>query len=346
MLIAAFQRKYPGAVGLYADSEQGMSDKRLTDMGVDMSRTFLISTGFTLETFIKVLSTFMEALAKRKNNDPSIVIWDSESATLPEKLLEVSDPRQAPAVKAGLMAILLPKLMRYATKYNFTMVFISQLRQEIKMNAYQSSTSIKGLDGNITTGGKGGDYYPFQIMYVKPKEDIKVADFGFKGIVTEVVYVKNKLSTPNVKVEIILDYKTGYSNFWSKERLIRKMKGFSGGGSASYLSNDPLKKETTRKFTKSTIEGLYNKDEEFKRLFDELFNEYLKTISDSPTMFDENMVEVGTEEPEKEKFDLFASLNEVEKNTNDTVVVDNISVEPVVLETTIEEVQKEEQVTI
>ena len=275
---SAWHKSDPRSIVVYADAEQSQSQHRLQILGADINRTILISQGLTVESLVQVVSSICKSIIN-KNIPSCLFIWDSESATLSEKQLAAEKVESTIGYKAKLLSWLIPQFVKIATKYNITFLIIGQFRDKIQMNAYAPSAGdLKGLGDKTISGGNVMKYMPFQIATMKPSEDIKATDYGYAGIITKIKVIKNKLFTPNIEVELVLDYMNGYSDFWTKERLIRKCKGVTGGGQAQYLINDknPETKKGNHTFTKKSIKDLYDENEEFRNKFEELYQD-LKT---------------------------------------------------------------------
>ncbi|HRT03860.1 MAG TPA: ATPase domain-containing protein [Candidatus Diapherotrites archaeon] len=298
--IASLHRNYPNSLALYLDAEQSMSKNRLAELGVDTDRAILISQDLTVE---KVSQIIVRATAYRENKkykgitDPFFVVWDSESATMTTKQLEATDdPSKVVGQKSNMLSLTIPKLVNIANKYKMTFIVISQLRDKISMNPYAgSSPDLKGLGDKRITGGNVMRFHPFQIVYMKPKEDIDIDAYGFSGVVSEIKLVKNKLFRPNIKINIVLDYIHGYNDFWTRENLIRQSKCIKGTA-WQYLDNCP-----DIKFRKSEILNLYNTNELFRAKFDELYikckDDLLKSSVLDTSVIEESIEDDITDEP-------------------------------------------------
>jgi len=293
-MISSLQKRYKNALALYLDAEQSMGKKRLEEFDVDTDRTILISQDLTVEKVSKIIS---KATAYRENkkykdiNDPFFVVWDSESATMTNKQLAANDdPSKVLGQKSNMLSLVIPKLVNVANKYKMTFIVISQLRDKISMNPFASnSPDLKGLGDKRITGGNVMRFHPFQIIYMRPKEDVDIDAYGFSGVVSEVKLIKNKLFRPNIKINIVLDYIRGYNDFWTREYLIRQYKGIKGTA-WQYLDNYP-----DVKFRKSDILNMYNTNETFRQKFDELYYTYKEELLKS-TVLDTTAVDLDDSE--------------------------------------------------
>lgn len=298
-MISSLQKRYKNALALYLDAEQSMGKKRLEEFDVDTDRTILISQDLTVEKVSKIIS---KATAYRENkkykdiNDPFFVVWDSESATMTNKQLAANDdPSKVLGQKSNMLSLVIPKLVNVANKYKMTFIVISQLRDKISMNPFASnSPDLKGLGDKRITGGNVMRFHPFQIIYMRPKEDVDIDAYGFSGVISEVKLIKNKLFRPNIKINIVLDYIRGYNDFWTREYLIRQCKGIKGTA-WQYLENYP-----DVKFRKSDILNMYNTNETFRQKFDELYYTYKEELLKS-TVLDSTVVDLDDSEEADEE---------------------------------------------
>jgi len=277
-IAASFQSQYEKAMVFYVDSEQAMSYDRLKVLGCDLDRTLLISEVITLENVCKVVEKIIQFKIKKKLIDiPFVFIWDSESASPTEKQLTIDDPAKLMGFKARLLSHILPKMTMDCNKYNITPILINQLRDKIDMNMYQADVGgLKGMGDKTITGGNVMKFLPFQLILVRPKENIDAEKFGFSGVISELKFIKNKNYIPHIKIDLVLDYMKGYSDFWTKQRLLQTQKAIKG---TSWQYLDTCK---DKKFRKKEIEDLYFGDEEFKKCFEEIYEELKKDVTKTP----------------------------------------------------------------
>ena len=106
---------------------------------------------------------------------------------------------------------------------------------------------------------------------MKVKEVLKPEKYGFDGIKSSMWCVKNKLFSPNIPVEIVGNFVTGFSNFWtnydfmvSNERIV--------SGAWNYLVDLPSVKLRTK-----DVPVAYNTNPEFKEAFDRAAKETIHT---------------------------------------------------------------------
>lgn len=286
-MVRAFQNYHPQAMAVYLDSEQGTSPSRLKNLGCDPSRIILVSQGLTLESVLDITKKTAEYKLKNDLVDvPFIIVLDSESETLTKKHFEVADPTKVIGYKANLESIVVPNIVQICQQYKISFVMICQLRDKIAMSMYQVSMGdgLKGLGDKKISGSNILKFAPYQIIFVRPKEELDKDVFGFSGVLSEIKFVKNKLYTPLIKLELVLNYKTGFNNFWSKYTLLQNSKEIKGTA-WQYIDSLP-----EVKFRKKDAENLYNTNSDFKAAFDALY----KKIED--LAFDADLVTIPEDE--------------------------------------------------
>lgn len=269
-MMASFQDQYPKALGIFIDSEQGMSLERLVNLGADPERTVLASQTITFEKIYSILEQIINYRIEKNVSDiPMCVVLDSETMTLTTKHLTALEPKEVLGYKANMSTLFLSKIGHLCSKNNITFIAIAHLRDKISMNTFLPEASeFKGLGNKKIAGSNILKYAPFQLIFFKSTgETINYEHHGFTGVITDVILLKNKNFTPYIKMPLVLDYAKGYNDFWSKEKFLRRCKAIDG------TAWQTLKNYKDKKFQKKNIKELYETDNEFKIKFDELYKE-------------------------------------------------------------------------
>lgn len=280
--IVGFQHYNPESMAFYIDIEQGLSIDRLVALGCDPDRTILISNSMTVEVVGKLISSILASKVRNKKTEvPYIIIWDSESATPTTKALEATDASSVLGEKSRAIGILLPKLVQNVGKCNTTLIIIAQLRNNITIDRYAPKKAELNLGAQKITGGSAAEFLPFQLAFIRSKgttspEAKKENCIPIIGQANEVLFKKNKNFTPNIPIELVINYDSGYEDFWSKERLLRKTNSFKGAAWQTIEGCDV-------KHRRGDVEEVYNTNPEFKAAFDALYekrkNELLRLQS-------------------------------------------------------------------
>lgn len=255
----------------FLDSEEATTQIRLRNLGV---RNPLINpyNNITVEKVFKFIEGLCLFKEKKKIIDiPSVTIWDSIANTLSNKELEAEDPNTVIGYKARLLSLLIPKYIAKCSQYNICFIAVNQLRDDIQIGLFPNAKNLKFLtQGKTLPGGNVLMYNAFHLIEMKVGAVLKKEKYGFDGVVTKVKCVKNKLFPPNIEIELIGTFVSGFSNFWTNFNLLSKEKRLNVGA-WNYLITLPEKKFRTK-----DAEKLYNEDEKFKEMFDISVQETLK----------------------------------------------------------------------
>jgi RecA/RadA recombinase len=270
-VMASAQQKFKGNVLVsYLDSEEATTQVRMANLGVRFPK-ILPYVDITIEKVFK----FLEGLCLYKEmknliEQPSVVVWDSIANTLSQKEREVEDINSAIGYKARLLSVLIPKYVAKISAYNICLITINQLRDSIQIGPMASPKDLNFMrQGKTIPGGNTLKFNAFHILDTKVKSTLDPAKFGFDGIACEIKAVKNKLFPPNIPVQIIGNFTTGFSNFWTNYVFLVDTKRLTAG-SWSYLNSFPQKKFRTKE-----AYDIYKSDNEFKGFFDSAVKEAL-----------------------------------------------------------------------
>lgn len=262
--IGSGQLKYKGnLLAAYLDSEEATTTIRLSNLGVRYPK-IRPYTNITIEKtfkFIEGLCSFKEL--KDITDQPSIVVLDSLANTLSEKEREATDINSVIGYKSRLLSILIPKYISKFGQYNILFLVVNQLRDSIKIGPFHEAKELNFMrQGKTIPGGNTARFNTFQLVDMKVKSTLEKSKYGFDGIMCEIKLIKNKLFTPNIKIAIVGNFVTGFSNFWTNYVFLSENKRLNTGA-WNYLTSYPNKK-----FRTIEAENLYYTDGEFKEAFD------------------------------------------------------------------------------
>jgi RecA/RadA recombinase len=285
-VIGTSQKKYKGKLlAAYKDSEQTMTKRRLFEMGVKYPPITPIDN-------VSVESVFrtVEALAcfKEQNeivDTPSIVGWDSIANTSTEKQInsENLDPAKVMGLKARILSSCLPVYVTKMKEYNISLIAINQLRDKIDMGMFPTANSLRYLGQSKTMpGGNAVQYNAFHILLISIATDLKEEQWGFRGVKLKAKCVKNKFFQPNIPIELIVDFNTGVSNFWTNYNFLTSTKRIKPGGWGYLIDHPTVKWQGTQNCLVK-----YHEDAEFRGAFDKAVKEAIQVeIVDKYTNFD------------------------------------------------------------
>jgi len=269
--IAQGQIQYNGKlIGMFLDSEEATTTTRLANLGVKYPK-IKPYTDITVEKVFKIIEG-LSVFKQQKNivDVPGVVVWDSIANTLTQKERETDDPNSVIGYKARLLSILIPKYVAKCAQNNICFLSVNQLRDSLQMGQFAPAPELKLMGSNKTIpGGNILRFNAFQLLEMKVKTVIspgKTEDslkYGFEGTIVKVKCVKNKLFSPNVEVEIVGSFTSGFSNFWTNYNFLKNTKRLNSGA-WNYLVSLP-----TEKFRAKDALEMYNTNSEFKAAFDQ-----------------------------------------------------------------------------
>lgn len=258
-------------VGGFLDSEEAMTKLRLYNLGIQ-NPPMEPYTNITVEKVFQLLEGI--CLFKEKKNiidNPSMVIWDSIANTLTQKEIEAVDPNSVIGYKARFLSLLIPKYVAKCSQYNICFLAVNQLRDDIQMGMFPNAKELKFLSqGKTMPGGNVLKFNAFHLLEMKIGELIKREKYGFDGVVSKVKCVKNKLFAPNIEIELMGSFVSGFSNFWTNYRMLIKTKRLNAASWNSLVSLPDIK------FRTKDAEKTYKENQQFREAFDASVKEVLQ----------------------------------------------------------------------
>ncbi len=266
------QKQHSGdLIGAYLDSEEATTAIRLSNLGVRFPkiRPYPDITIEKVFKFLEGLCLFKES--KKITHIPSVVVWDSIANTLSEKEREAVDVNSVIGYKARMLSILIPKYVARCAQYNIALIGVNQLRDVLSIGPYSAPRDLKFMTTSKTMpGGNILRYNAFHLIEMNIKSILKPEMYGFDGVIDKVKCVKNKLFPPNIEVEIVGSFTTGFSNFWTNFNFLKETKRLKAGAWNSLVSMPD------KKFRTKDAENTYNTDSDFKSKFDEAVKETIQ----------------------------------------------------------------------
>jgi RecA/RadA recombinase len=201
-----------------------------------------------------------------------MVIWDSIANTLSEKEREAEDVNQVIGYKARMLSILIPKYVAKCGQHNVSLIAVNQLRDVINIGQFAPAKDLKFMTASKDMpGGNVLKFNAFHLLEMKVGKVLTQDKYGFDGVIAKTKTVKNKLFPPNIEIEILGSFTTGFSNFWTNYHFLITTKRLSSGA-WNYLVNMPEKKFRTKDAEKE-----YYDNPEFKDHFDAAITEAIQT---------------------------------------------------------------------
>jgi len=276
-IIAQTQMKYNGkCIVAYLDSEEAVTTIRLSNLGVKNPKIRPYQD-VTIEKIFKFLEGLCLFKEKKEIIDiPSLVIWDSIANTITQKEREVDDINSAIGLKARMLSILLPKYIAKMSNYKICLIAINQLRDKLSIGSFAPAKDIKMISSNKDMpGGQSLKFNAFHLAEMKISKVLLKTDpqnkFPFDGANVTVKLAKNKLFPPNIPIEVVGNFRTGFSNFWSNYNFLSLNKRLQVGA-WNFLKTLP-----DNKFRTKDVITLYKSDNTFREAFDESVKEAIQT---------------------------------------------------------------------
>lgn len=277
-ILGNVQKIYNGkSISLFMDSETSMSTKRLSELGV-VNPMIKVRPAQSIEKVYEIIEATTKYLDDKKNAKlkeeevPVTIVWDSIANTPTNKDLETDDVNQTIGLKARILSGLLPKLVAKLSNYNIALIAINQLRDLVQIGMFSTGGDLKYLrGGKDMPGGNALKFNAYHIVSLRERSALDKNVYGFSGAIIEALCVKNKLFSPNIPVNLVLNYTSGFSNFWTNYMFLKDRK-LLVGGAWSYLKEY---KEYKWQGTKNVVK-LYNEKPEFREAFDKTVNKALE----------------------------------------------------------------------
>ena len=262
--LGSAQRMYKGNIIVsMLDSEEATTTIRMSNLGVRNPKIKPYND-ITIEKVFK----FLEGMCLYKEMKkiiatPSIILWDSVANTLSQKEREVEDINSVIGYKGRLLSLLIPKYVAKLAAFNICLIAVNQLRDVISIGNFAPAKELKYMtQGKTMPGGNALKFNAFHLLEMKAKGSTTVEKEGFDGYFAEVVCVKNKLFSPNIKVSIAGNFVTGFSNLHTNYKFLVDNKRMSTGAWNS------LVELPTVKFRTKDFPEFYNTNPIFKEAFD------------------------------------------------------------------------------
>lgn len=273
------QQQYDGQLlGGFLDSEQATTSVRLANLGVryPKMKPYNDVTVEKVFKFVEGLSVFKTQ--KNIVDTPSVLVWDSIANTLSQKERETDDPNTVIGYKARLLSILIPKYVAKCAQHNICFLAVNQLRDVLSIGQFAAPKDLKFMSASKDMpGGNILKYNANQLVEMSVKSAIAPgvandsAKYGFEGIIVKLKCVKNKLFPPNVLIEVVGSFTTGFSNFWTNYNFLKETKRLNSGA-WNYLVSLP-----EVKFRTKDAPQVYKDNEEFRIAYDAAVKEAIQT---------------------------------------------------------------------
>jgi RecA/RadA recombinase len=204
--IALFLQTYPdGIVHLFL-SENAQTADRLEKRGIDLSR-LIISPVPTVEDWRTESVDFLDQLAKTpaKDRPPVMMVLDS--------LGQLSTRKETDDIATGTdkRDMTRAQLIRGAFRQLDLKCGALNVPYYITNHVYDVPGSVTGQ--KVQGGGAGAIYAAGTILELSKRQDRDASSKETTGVIITVKATKNRNAKENTKIELLLDYNTGFNRY-------------------------------------------------------------------------------------------------------------------------------------
>jgi RecA/RadA recombinase len=256
---------------IYIDTEQSMSRRRFSELGLDIDKILYIQPQ-TLEDAYTFIIKSLQRKQELGDMSPLLIAFDSITATPTKKDIQSdeTDFQQQVGHRARINSKAIPIIQTYASKTNTTFLMINQLRKNINIGYGSFFTPQDEIVGGLSLL-----YYAAVDIRLSSSLSSKNKLLESNEIDGKLVWAKtkkNRLMTPMIEFPMILDYKNGFDNDLSNLAFLLEFDEYSKDylqvGSWYKVKNILTGKEYS--FRLSDYKQMCVDDPEFRQTIDDL----------------------------------------------------------------------------
>lgn len=257
---------------IYIDTEQSMSRRRFTELGLDIDKILYVQPQTLEDTYTFIIKVLQR---KQELNDmtPLLIAFDSVTATPTKKDIQQSDEtdfQQQVGYRARINSKVIPIIQTYISKTNTTFLMINQLRKNINVGYSSFFTPQDEIVGGLSLL-----YYSAIDLRLSSSLSNKNKLLESNEIDGKLVWAKakkNRLMTPMIEFPLLLDYKNGFDNDLSNLAFLLEFDEYSKDylqtGSWYRIKNILTGKEYS--FRLSEYKQMCTDNPEFRQTVDDL----------------------------------------------------------------------------
>jgi recombination protein RecA len=198
--MAGVQRE--GGVAIYNDDEKSLDMERIKLFGLNLDDCLVLQPN-SAEASITGMVVAINALPD--GGPPSLLVWDSIAASVPQKELDGEIGDANIGVKGRLMSQAMRTLVPLAMRKQVALLFVNQIRMKI---------GVRFGDPEITTGGEA---LKFAVSLKIRLGSGKPYVVGRTALAKDVPFVvrKSRFSPPGSRVAVRLNFARGWDEVWS-----------------------------------------------------------------------------------------------------------------------------------
>jgi len=270
-----------GGIAHIFDTECALALDRCKKIGVDTSKLVVLRDN-TVEAVFEKMERIVSACTK--HGKKGLIVWDSIASTTTEAEAEADYNESSYGIHARLLSKSLRKFVSHLGNSDVCLIAINQLKQNI--GGYGPS--------DATLGGEGPKFHSSIRLHVKKKgtlaevhEDTSLKDRNlFVGIKSDITTVKNKITSPNITVNVPIRNENGIDDKASFVDFLIMSGAIKQAGAWCSLE---FKGEVI-KFYASQFEEKLEKNPELKQ--------HMYSIIDSYNIINKQFIPLETSSPE------------------------------------------------
>lgn len=243
--IMSYVQKTDDPICIFADAENGVTKKRLQQLGMNTNNVMFITAGLTIEKLFDAIDEVIKYKIEKGLPNKIYVIWDSIALTPTEKELIAERADSVIGIKAKVLQFYLLKTLAICARHDVTLLCVNQLRDKIDMGIVKVQSAVKWLGDETIPGGRGAVFGTSQLLLLKHNGDLKKESFGFDGAKIQAKFIKNRMFPPNINFNLAFSFNEGFSDFWSNYMLLADLKIIKAGGwnkfEPAFCSDDKMK---------------------------------------------------------------------------------------------------------
>lgn len=222
---------------VFADAENGVTKKRLEQLGMSTDNVMFITAGLTIEKLFDAIQEVIKYKIDNKLPNKVYVVWDSIALTPTDKELIAERADSVIGIKAKVLQFYLLKNLAVCARHNITLLCVNQLRDKIDMGVVKVQSAVKWLGDETIPGGRGAVFGTSQLLLLKHAGDLKEDSYGFNGAKIQGKFIKNRMFPPNINFNLAFSFTDGFSDFWSNYMLLVDLKIVKSGGWNKFETN-------------------------------------------------------------------------------------------------------------
>lgn len=266
-----------------------------------VARKYRRSKAISLQKIYSLIKNTLKLKEEALKRDPSLMVYEERTGeTIPVPTVFIIDTVAALQMdgvmdgeefgsmmyekgqQAGANNALAQRLAGMIGETNTTIIWVNHIRVKVQEGPMREAKAVQHLGQNDTTpGGTGFPQYADTYIKMTPTESLTPEEgMKIRGSIVQVTILKTRTSWAGRKFRVVLSER-GFENAWSNLQFLKENKLVSGAGAHLKLVA-PESGRTSRTFAQAQFRDLYEHDEEFRSIADELLGVHLGALIPLP----------------------------------------------------------------